>query len=149
MNSNETNNPLCASERVVVYPAYHHSGTTELVVVIPPGAPRTTHAYPGCADDVVRSYPNIVRHRCASGSAHGIRAELAQTEVAHLIEHVVIEQLVQRGIPRAGLSGETAWDFQRDGQGVYRVRIHGCRDVNEVHCAVGVACDLIEQFTAV
>jgi len=81
-----------------------------------------TSAMPGIADEILRMLPGLARHRCECGSARGIAAELADTETAHLIEHVALELLVLEGAPRS-LRGETRWDFRRDGRGVFRVTI--------------------------
>ena len=40
----------------------------------------------------------------------------------HLFEHVVLELMAEAGSPRS-LKGETAWDFKRDGRGVFRVSL--------------------------
>ena len=66
--------------------------------------------------------PGLVRHTCENGSAHGIIAELADTETAHLLEHVAVELMALAGSPRT-LRAETVWDFAADGRDVYRVRL--------------------------
>jgi hypothetical protein len=66
--------------------------------------------------------PDLARHTCENGSAHGIVAELADTETAHLLEHVAVELMALAGSPRS-LRAETIWDFARDGANVYRVRV--------------------------
>jgi hypothetical protein len=67
-------------------------------------------------------FPGLVRHTCVSGSAHGIVAEIAATETAHLLEHVAAECMALSGSPR-DLRAETSWDFARDGAYVYHVRL--------------------------
>ncbi len=71
---------------------------------------------------VIGLLPGLVRHKCACGTAHGIRQELADTETPHLLEHVVLELMALAGSPRE-LGGETAWDFSADGRGVFRVTL--------------------------
>lgn len=66
--------------------------------------------------------PGLVRHRCECGSPHGIEAELADTETAHALEHVTLEVMALAGSPRS-LRGETAWDFGRDGRGVFNLSL--------------------------
>jgi len=81
-----------------------------------------TSSAPGIAEEIVRTHPGLRRHRCECGSAHGIEAELADTETAHLVEHVALELMALNGAPRT-LRGETSWDFKSDGRGVFRVRL--------------------------
>lgn len=86
------------------------------------GHPLRTSARPGLAPAVCALLPGIARHRCECGSAHGIIPELADTEVAHLLEHVALELMALSGSPRS-LRGSTEWDFAADGAGVFRVAL--------------------------
>ncbi|MDP2232502.1 MAG: hypothetical protein Q8K89_02620 [Actinomycetota bacterium] len=84
-----------------------------------------TSSVPGLADTILEALPGLVRHPCECGSAHGIAAELVDTETPHLIEHVALELLAVSGAPRRELRGRTTWDFARDGAGVFHVSLHG------------------------
>ena len=81
-----------------------------------------TSAAPELSARVVELLPGLARHTCENGSAHGALAEFADTETAHLLEHVACELMALAGSPRT-LRGETAWDFSADGPGVYHVRL--------------------------
>jgi hypothetical protein len=94
----------------------------EAVVCVPDPAHLRTTAYPGLASRAIALLPGLVRHRCECGSAHGIEAELADTEMAHLLEHVALELAALAGSPR-DLRGDTSWDFARDGRGVFHVSL--------------------------
>jgi hypothetical protein len=76
----------------------------------------------GVSERALALLPGLVRHSCRNGTAHGIAAELADTETAHLLEHVVLECMALSGSPRT-LRAETRWDFARDGVHAYRVRM--------------------------
>ncbi|MFU8891088.1 MAG: cyanophycin synthetase family protein [Anaerosomatales bacterium] len=92
------------------------------VVRVASDAPLRTSELPHVADSVLALLPGIVRHRCECGSAHGIIAELADTELPHLLEHVTLELMALAGSPRS-LRGETMWDFAADGHGVFRISL--------------------------
>lgn len=66
--------------------------------------------------------PGLAAHACENGTGAHVVAELADTESAHLLEHVAVELMVQAGTPR-GLRAETSWDFSADGPGVYHVKL--------------------------
>ncbi len=102
--------------------------TLEALVRIPPGLPLRTSAVPGLAEEVLAALPGIRRHRCRCGSAHGIVAELADTEAAHLLEHVALELMAEAGSPRT-LAGETRWDFAADGPRTFRVTLEYVDDL--------------------
>jgi len=94
----------------------------EALVRVPEGEPMRTLTSPGLAERALALLPGLARHTCENGSAHGIAAELADTETPHLLEHVAFELMALSGSPRT-LRGETAWDFSADGRGVFRVRL--------------------------
>jgi len=81
-----------------------------------------TSAVPELPARILSLLPGLLRHRCECGSAHGIEAELADTEIAHALEHVALEIMALAGSPRT-LRGETAWDFARYGRGVFSVSV--------------------------
>jgi hypothetical protein len=108
---------VLALERIDVSP----DRIDALVRVVDPGLGRTS-AVPGLAARAFALLPGLARHTCENGTAHGIAAELADTELPHLFEHVTVECMALAGSPRS-LRAETAWDFARDGRGVYHVRL--------------------------
>lgn len=123
MTDGTAGNPLLIGERVSFF--LGEGPEVNLIVAVPAGHPRTTDGYPGVADRTLSRYEQIHRHRCANGRSLGVRHEFSRTEVAHLFEHITIEELALSGVARSVLSGETRWDFRVDGAGVYRVLIHG------------------------
>lgn len=94
----------------------------EALVRVPEGEPFRTSDSPGVAERALALLPGLARHTCENGSAHGMLAELADTETPHMLEHVAFELMALSGSPRT-LRGETAWDFSADGRGVFRVRL--------------------------
>jgi hypothetical protein len=84
--------------------------------------PLRTSEVPGIAEAALRALPGLRGHRCDNGVGLTLPDELADTEIAHLVEHAALEMMAMAGAP-ATLSGETSWDFAADGRGVFRVRI--------------------------
>jgi len=76
----------------------------------------------GVAERALELLPGLASHTCSTGDARSFIEEIADTEVPHLFEHVVLELMAESGSPR-DLLGETAWDFRRDGRGVFRVSL--------------------------
>jgi hypothetical protein len=91
----------------------------EALVRVDPAYARTSVAI-DLAPRALELLPGLARHTCENGSAHGIIAELADTETPHLLEHVAAECMALAGSPRT-LRAATDWDFARDGLHVYRV----------------------------
>jgi hypothetical protein len=122
----------------------------EALVRVPGGAPMRTGVLPGIAEKALALLPGLMRHTCENGTAHGIAAELADTETPHLLEHVAFELMALSGSPRT-LRGETAWDFSADGRGVFRVRLGYDDDLvalGALRAAVGVCEWLLEPSIA-
>jgi hypothetical protein len=77
---------------------------------------------PELAARVFAALPGLAEHRCRNDADRPFAEEAADTEVAHLFEHVWLEILLRAGAA-TGLDGETTWDFARDGRGVFAVTV--------------------------
>lgn len=121
-------------------------GGVEATVRLTNAAMRRTDVVPGLAEAVMKRLPDMVRHRCECGSARGVARELADTESAHLLEHVTLELLALDGFPRS-MRGMTQWDFGRDGRGVYRI-FFGCEDSLAARRALEEAVALLSDLTS-
>lgn len=101
---------------------------------------RRTSRVPRLAERVLALLPGLRKHTCENGSAHGISAELGDTETPHLFEHLAVELMALAGSPRT-LKGETTWDFSADGEGMYRVRLaydHDLVALGAIKAAAGI-----------
>ncbi|MDP2181043.1 MAG: hypothetical protein Q8K99_00540 [Actinomycetota bacterium] len=129
---------------VVIEDATVAGSRIEAVVRVTDSRYLRTTAFPGIAERSLELLPGILRHRCECGSAHGIAAELADTETAHLLEHVALELMALGGSPRT-LRGETRWDFRADGRGVFRVTLE-YDDEHRVRDAFDRAAELVNEL---
>lgn len=122
----------------------------EALVRVPAGQQLRTASSAGLGSRALELLPGLVRHTCDNGSAHGIVAELADTETPHLLEHIAFELMALAGSPRT-LRGETVWDFSADGRGVFRVRLAFDDDLvalGALRAGVGVCGWLLEPTPA-
>ncbi|HET6498999.1 MAG TPA: hypothetical protein VFH17_08120 [Coriobacteriia bacterium] len=115
-------------------------------VRVAPDVPVRTSGLPGIAQAACDELPGLARHRCDCGSPRGIVAELSDTELPHLVEHVALELLALAGFPRT-ISGETTWDFARDGRGVFHVTIRS-HDAAAARSALGEATRIVDALAA-
>lgn len=103
-----------------VRPRRGSRGRIDVEVRLRPDEPlRTT---PEVAARAVGLLPGLAHHSCENDAGRSFAEELADTEVAHLFEHVALELMAEGGSPRT-LRGETTWDFERDGRGVFHVSL--------------------------
>ena len=94
----------------------------EALVVFEPGEPLRTSAHPLVVERALALLPGLRGHRCDNGEGRSLPDELADTEIAHLLEHAALEIAAMAGSPPT-LRGLTSWDFRQDGRGVFRVRL--------------------------
>lgn len=100
----------------------------EALVRVPEASMRTASAAPGLRRRCEELLPGLDRHSCRNDAGKRFADESEDTETAHLLEHVACELMALAGSPRS-LQGETAWDFTRDGRGVFLVRLEFDDDV--------------------
>jgi Cyanophycin synthase-like N-terminal domain len=89
--------------------------------------PMRTSAYGGLSERTLAWLPSLAGHDCDNPQCRSMPRELADTELAHLTEHVALD-LIRRAGVRGPLRGDTSWDFEQDGAGVFRVRLDAADD---------------------
>lgn len=120
------------------------TGAVSARVVFAAGEPLRTSEIPGLAAAAIAALPGLRGHRCDNGAGLTFADELADTELAHLIEHAALELMAMAGASPL-LRGETTWDFAMDGRGVFRVRID-CEDEALSRGALDSACALVSAL---
>ncbi len=118
-------------------------GHVEVLLAFDPNAPLRTSEVSDLVGNVTRLLPGLSRHRCTSPASGLLASEITDTEIAHLLEHMVLEIMVLAGSPRT-LSGRTTWDFARDGRGVFRLAI----EYDDEAVGVGAARCALDVLTA-
>jgi hypothetical protein len=96
--------------------------TVEAHIAFETDEPLRTSAIPGAASRMLALLPGLRGHRCDNADGRSFADELADTEIAHVLEHAALEVMALAGSPDT-LRGDTSWDFARDGRGVFRVRL--------------------------
>jgi hypothetical protein len=101
-------------------------GAIEAVVRFEAGEPLRTSEVPGACERALGLLPGLRGHRCDNADERSLAEEVADTEFAHLLEHVALEIMAMAGSP-VTLRGETRWDFAAEGRGTFHVRLE-CDD---------------------
>lgn len=116
-------------------------GTLEVTVRLRAREPLRTS--PSIARRMLALLPGLAQHRCHNDQGLTFAEEIADTEVAHLLEHATIEVMVLAGWPKP-IRGETAWDFERDGKRTFAVSVE-CDDERSCRRAVRLATSLVRS----
>jgi hypothetical protein len=110
--------------------------SVEAVVTFDRAEPLRTSSFPELPERALRLLPGLRGHRCDNGAGMTFPQEMADTEIAHLLEHVAVELMALSGSPTK-LAGHTEWDFRSDGRGVFHVVL----DYDDDLVAVGALKD--------
>lgn len=106
-----------------------------------PGAPHMTGGRDLSA--LIAALPDLRRHRCDNGRHRDFLSEARDTEMAHLLEHAIIEVLASDGqTPRSQIRGATNLD---EAPARYRIKISGFRCATEAGECIEKALRLLES----
>ena len=87
----------------------------------------TTKVLPHTYSFLKKNIPSILQCQCYNDDGLPFRQEVKHTELAHLFEHILLDQLCQEKSAEldAEYSGQTEWDWNRHPVGSFKVTI-GC-----------------------
>lgn len=85
------------------------------------------------ANRLCEMLPNLTDHRCTNRHGLPFTEELADTELGHVFEHVVLELLSQREIYA---QGQTTWDWEHDAIGTYHVSLGTGKRIAVKQCLI-------------
>jgi hypothetical protein len=72
-------------------------------------------------------YPSVLKTECFNDHCLSFSQEVCATEIGHLFEHIVLDELcalkIKTGAKNAVFNGRTSWNWQRDAQGVFHIVI--------------------------
>lgn len=102
------------------------------------GEPYNTSAKPHLARGLFRMLPRLKKHRCYNEGNLSFQREAASTEIAHLMEHLVLE-LQAVTLCGRGIRGVTYWDWREEPTGYFHV------DVDAPHPGVALAAIHLAQ----
>lgn len=97
-------------------------GQMKLTVQMPETGRFTTHGLPHLPRRLFRLFPQLSKHKCDNDYGYSFKRECQDTELPHLLEHLIIE--LQSQIQPCGvLRGQTVWDWRCDPRGRFHVYV--------------------------
>lgn len=95
----------------------------------------STESLPNTYSILQRFLPSILDSKCFNEENLTFDEEVRATEVGHLFEHIILEYLTKLKLfydnEDISFSGTTTWDWTRDEQGVFHIKINA--GVREAH----------------
>lgn len=95
----------------------------QLEMHLAPGCPYSSASFPSLPELLLDQYPELKKHACSNDKSASFAYELKDTELAHVLEHVIAEELALTGIPRRLIEGKTGWRKSEARRGPYRILI--------------------------
>jgi len=117
------------------------AGTLRLYYTPQPGAPVMTTTLD--VSPLFERLDGLRRHRCDNGAHRSFPMEARNTEVAHLLEHLLVELLAQSGAARAQIQGATNLD---EAPARYRIKVSGWTCATQAEEAVAEALRLLDAI---
>lgn len=86
-----------------------------------------TSFLPRTLEVLQKRVPTIFDNKCYNGNGFSFGKESGSTEVGHLFEHLIIENLKLIAIKKCGkgdFKGETSWDWAKEKRGVFNIVVY-------------------------
>jgi hypothetical protein len=75
-----------------------------------------------------KNLPSILRSKCYNESNYPFYREIINTELGHLFEHMLLENLCKQkllhGHKKATFAGNTSWNWKEEKMGVFNITIN-------------------------
>lgn len=121
-------------------------GQMKLTVQMPETGCFTTSGAPHLPKRLFRLFPQLNRHKCENDYGYTFRRECRNTELPHLLEHLIIE-LQSQAEPHGVLRGQTVWNWKQDPRGRFHVYVDYTNEVLAI-AAVRLAERIIKAIDA-
>ncbi|MBI3910565.1 MAG: hypothetical protein HY320_06475 [Armatimonadetes bacterium] len=101
---------------------FYDTNKIKLVVEMPDANRYTTDTFPELPISLFELFPHLAEHRCHNEYGYSFRREARNTEIPHLLEHLIIELQTQAQRHEV-LKGETQWNWRVDPRGTFHVHV--------------------------
>lgn len=105
---------------------YHESDKTKILAKFE--APHlNTKNIPQTLKLLKRYLPSILYSRCYNPENLTFKKEVIQTEIGHLLEHIILEYLAEESFSKYKIrqifKGITTWNWDKEEKGIFRIEI--------------------------
>ncbi len=105
----------------------------KLTVQMPEAGRFTTYGLPHLPRRLFRLFPHMSQHKCENDYGYTFKRECQDTELPHLLEHLIIE-LQSQIEPSGVLRGQTVWDWRLDPRGRFHVYVDYHNELLAIAC---------------
>lgn len=99
----------------------------------------TTRTLPHTYTFLKKHVPSILKCQCFNDDGLPFSEEVKHTEIAHLFEHILLDQLCQEKSMEvdAEYSGQTEWNWNKEPVGNFKVTV-GCSKTEQKYLAIAL-----------
>lgn len=102
---------------------------------------------------LIENYPSVLRTKCFNDKNLPFETEVNETEIGHLFEHILIDELcalkIKSGAKSAIFNGQTSWNWEIDPRGFFKIWVDiGKKEFELLIQGLKKAILLIEQLMA-
>lgn len=110
-----------------------------------------TGEIPGTLEFLQENYPGVLRTQCFNEKDLPFSIEVIQTEIGHLFEHILIDNLcalkIKSGETSAVFNGTTSWNWQNNPYGSFQIWIDiGRKDLELLIEGLKITIDLTRNL---
>lgn len=110
-----------------------------------------TSELPGTFSILEQSIPSIFRATCYNYANLPFCEEVKRTEIGHLFEHLILENLCKIRIvqdnPDTEFSGVTNWNWRKHPRGTFHITIDSGKQIKDIiNPALKLSCDILNNI---
>ncbi len=112
-----------------------------------------TYDIPHTLNFLQEYYPRVLNTQCFNEKNLPFAVEVRQTEIGHLFEHILIDNLcalkIKNGAKSAVFNGITSWNWQKNPYGTFQIWIDtGNKDLELLIKGLKITIDLTKKLMA-
>lgn len=87
-----------------------------------------TRDFPHTKDFFKKNFPSVLRTQCFNYKNFSFDKEIEATELGHLFEHILLDQLcfkkMNLGLNSVSYSGRTSWNWRKEKKGIFHIFVN-------------------------
>jgi hypothetical protein len=91
-----------------------------------------TRDFPHTLNFLKDNFPSVLKTQCFNYKNLSFDKEVQATEIGHLFEHILLDQLciqkIKIGFNKVSYSGRTSWNWEIDKKGIFHISINANKD---------------------
>lgn len=110
-----------------------------------------TKAFPRTVSLLKQHIPSVLESKCFNYDNIPFSEEVKRTEIGHLFEHILLEQLcllkVDQGYKQVSFKGVTSWNWVEEARGTFHIELDaGFAEADIFQQAIAATIEIVDQI---